>query len=81
MGQHMLTIHGYKVYCEDDLSFWGVRYLAYKMGEEDVVAMFHQVQDQRELDFEDDQHRKFTLVKGENDSFTVVTHNKPSGWL
>jgi hypothetical protein len=77
MGKHLLTIHGYKVYCDDDRAWHGVKHLAYEIGEEEAREMFHRVEQSREEDFEDDDHRHFTLVDGENNSFTVVTHDQP----
>ncbi len=81
MGQHLLTIHGHKVYCDDDPSFHGVKHLAYELPADGTRGLFAQAEAGREVDFEDKNHRKFTLVDGENGSFTVVTHNKPSGWI
>lgn len=81
MGNHLLTIHGHRVTCADDRAFFGVKHLAYKVSEEDVLAMFKQVEAEKEVAFEDDDHRKFTLVDGENGSFVVVATNVSHGWF
>ena len=81
MGKHLLTIHDHKVYCEDDRSYHGVKYLAYKLSDDDCRAMFEQAESQREVAFTDDEDRKFTLVDGENGSFTVVATNVSHGWF
>ncbi len=81
MGKHLLTVHGHKVYAEDDRAFHGVKHLAYEMDEAACRELFSQVENQQQVDFEDDDHRRFALVDGENGSFTVVTHDKPSGWF
>lgn len=81
MGKHLLTIHDHKVYCEDDRSYYGVKHLAYKLSEDEVRAMFKQAEDHREIDFSDSEGRKFTLVDGENGSFTVVATNVSRGWF
>lgn len=74
----MLTVHGHRIYCEDDRAFHGVKYIAYEMEESAARELFKQAQNDREVDFEDDEHRKFTLVDGENLSYTVVTRDRPS---
>ena len=81
MGNHMITIHGHKVYCEDDRAYHGVEHLAYHLKEDESRELFQQAEASHEVDFEDAHNRKFTLVDGENESFTVVTHDKPSGWF
>ena len=81
MGKHLITIAGHKVYCEDDRSYYGVKYLAYKIPDSQALEMFHQVEAQREVDFVDDVNRKFTLIDGENGSFTVVATNVSHGWF
>jgi len=81
MGKHLLTVHDHKIYCEDDRSYHGVKHLAYKMPEDEVRAMFQQVEGQREVPFEDEEGRKFMLVDGENGSFTVVATNVSHGWF
>lgn len=81
MGKHLLTIHGHRVTCEDDRAFHGVKYLAYDMSEEDVLALFAQVEQQKEVDFQDKDSRKFTITDGENGSFVVVATNVSSSWL
>lgn len=81
MGKHLLTIAGHRVYCEDDRSYYGVKHLAYKIPDEEVREMFKQVESQREMDFTDSEGRKFTLIDGENGTFTVVATNTPHGWI
>lgn len=81
MGDHLLTIHGHRVTCDDDRAFHGVKFLAYKMGEEDVLNLFQQAETQKEVEFEDDEHRKFTLADGENGAFVVVATNVSHGWF
>lgn len=81
MGKHLLTIHDHKVYCDDDRAYYGVKYLAYKLPEDQVRQMFQQVEAEREVAFEDDESRKFTLVDGENGAFTVVATNVSHGWI
>ena len=81
MGNHQLTIHGHRVTCDDDRSFWGVKHLAYKLSAEEVAAMFKQTEAEKEVQFEDEQHRKFTLVDGENGAFVVVATHVEHGWI
>ncbi len=81
MGKHLLTVHGHHVTCDDDRAFYGVKHLAYKMSEDEALELFQQVEAQKEVEFEDDEHRKFTLVDGENGSFVVVATNVSHGWF
>ncbi len=81
MGSHMLTIHGHKVYCDSDHEYHGLKYLMYDLDEDSVKELFAQVEHDREVPFEDKEHRKFALVDGENGSFTVVSHGHASGWF
>lgn len=81
MGSHLLTIHGHRVTCDDDRGYYGVKHLAYKLSEEEVLGMFRQAETEKEVEFEDDDHRKFTLVDGENGSFVVVATNVSHGWF
>lgn len=81
MGNHLLTIHGHRVTCDDDRAFYGVKHLAYKMSEEDVRALFQQVEAQKEVRFEDADHRQFTLADGEDGAFVVVATNVSHGWF
>ncbi|MBI3572918.1 MAG: hypothetical protein HY092_01825 [Candidatus Kerfeldbacteria bacterium] len=81
MGKHLLTIHGHKVYCDDDRAWHGVKYLAYDMSEEDVLALFAQVETAKEVEFQDKDSRKFTIADGENGSFVVVATHVSSGWF
>ena len=81
MGDHLLTIHGHRVTCDDDMAFHGVKYLAYKMGEEDVLNLFQQTEGQKEVRFEDDEHRQFTITDGENGAFVVVATHVSHGWF
>jgi hypothetical protein len=80
MGKHLLTVHGHKVYCEDDRAFHGVKYLAYEIEEDACKELFQQAETGQQVDFEDDDHRKFSLVDGENGAFNVVTHEH-HGWI
>jgi hypothetical protein len=81
MSKHQLSIHGHKVFCNDDRAWHGVQHLAYHLEEAECRQMFKDVEEGRTMDFEDDDHRKFTLIDGENGTFTVVTHDKPSSWI
>ncbi len=81
MGKHMVNIHGHKVFCEDDRAKHGLDHLAYHLKEDESHALFQQAEASREVDFQDVHGRKFTLVDGENGTFSVVTHDRPSGWV
>lgn len=81
MGNHQLTIHGHRVTCDDDRAFWGVKHLAYKLNAEEATTLFKQTETEKEVEFEDEQHRKFTLVDGENGAFVVVATHVEHGWI
>lgn len=81
MGNHLLTVHGHRITCDDDRAFHGVKHLAYKLGADEVSALFSQVESEKEVDFEDEDHRKFKLVDGENGAFVVVATNVSHGWF
>lgn len=81
MGKHLLTVHSHKVHCEDDRAYHGVEFLAYKLSEEECVALFRQAEKGQQVDFEDDHHRKFALIDGENEAFTVVATEVSHGWI
>jgi len=81
MGNHQLTIHGHRVTCDDDRAFFGVKHLAYKLGADEAAAIFKQTETEKEVEFEDEQHRKFTLVDGENGAFVVVATHFEHGWI
>lgn len=81
MGNHLLTVHGHRITCADDRAFHGVKYLAYTLSEDDVLALFKQVESEKEVAFEDEDHRKFTLVDGENGAFVVVASSTSHGWF
>lgn len=81
MGKHLLTIHGHRVTCADDRAFHGVKHLAYTLSEDEVLALFKQVESEKEVLFEDTDHRKFSLVDGENGAFVVVATGGSSGWF
>lgn len=81
MGKHLITIHGHKVYAEDDRGNYGLKHLAYKLSEDESRALFEQTENAREVPFEDSDGRKFMLVDGENGSFTVVATNVSHGWF
>lgn len=81
MGKHLLTVHNHKIYCEDDRAFHGVKHLAYEIDEEACRELFKQAEEHNEVDFEDDDHRQFALVDGENGAFTVVTRERHHGWI
>lgn len=81
MGHHLLTIHGHRVTGEDDRSYYGMKHLAYVLSEEEVRELFTQAEQQKEVDFQDRDGRKFTLVDGENGAFVVVATNVSHGWF
>jgi len=81
MGNHTLTIHGHKVYCDDEMDYHGVKHLAYEIDEEACLDLFKQARENHEVDFEDDHDRQFSLVEGENLSFTVVSRERHHGWI
>lgn len=81
MGNHLLTIHGHKVRCDDDRSYYGVKHLAYKLDRDEVLDLFKQCESDKQVDFEDEDHRKFSLVDGENGDFVVVATNVDRGWF
>ena len=81
MGNHLLTIHGHKVRCDDDRSYFGLKHLAYKLGSDEVLEMFKQAEVAKQVDFEDEDHRKFSLIDGENGDFVVVATNVDRGWF
>lgn len=81
MSKHQLTIHGHKVRCEDDRAYYGVKHLAYKLDRDDALEMFRQTEAAKQVDFEDEDHRKFSLVDGENGDFVVVATNVNHGWF
>lgn len=81
MGHHLLTIHGHRVSCDDDRAFYGVKHLAYTLSEDEAKDLFQAAESAKEVEFEDKDHRKFTLVDGENGSFVVVATNVSHGWF
>ena len=81
MGEHQVTIHGHRVTCDDDRAYYGVRHLAYQLSEDEVKELFEQAEAKKEVEFEDNDHRKFTLVDGENGSFVVVASQISHGWI
>lgn len=81
MGSHALTIHGHKVTCADDRANHGLQHLAYHLSEDEARDLFEQCESQKEVAFEDKDHRKFMLVDGENGSFVVVATNVSHGWF
>lgn len=81
MGNHLLTIHGHRVTCDDDMAFHGVKYLAYTLDESAVLDLFKRVEEEKEVEFEDDEHRKFTIADGENGAFVVVATHVSHGWF
>ncbi|MEK7537421.1 MAG: hypothetical protein AAB619_00405 [Patescibacteria group bacterium] len=81
MGNHLLTVHGHRVTCDDERSFFGVKHLAYKLSQDEALELFKQVEAQKEVAFEDEDHRKFSLVDGENGAFVVVATNVSHGWF
>lgn len=81
MGKHLLTIHGHKVYGDDDRSYYGIKHLAYTLSEEETTALFAEAEQNKEVDFQDKDSRHFSLVDGENSSFTVVATNVSHGWF
>ncbi len=81
MGSHLLTIHGHRISCDDDRAYYGIKHLAYKLSENEVLELFKQVEAEKEVAFEDEDHRKFTLVDGENGAFVVVATNVSHGWI
>jgi hypothetical protein len=81
MAKHSITISGYKVFCDSDREYEGLKYLKYTLSEADALALLKQVESQREVPFEDDEHRKFSLIDGENGTFTVVRNEQRSGWF
>lgn len=81
MGNHLLTVHGHRVTCADDRAFFGVKHLAYTMSQDEALALFQQVESDKEVAFEDEDHRKFSLVDGENGAFVVVATGVSHGWF
>lgn len=81
MGKHLLTILDHKVYGDDDRAYYGMKYLAYTLSHDQASEMFSQAEAQREVEFSDEAGRKFTLVDGENGSFTVVATSVSHGWF
>jgi len=81
MGEHLLTIHGHRVTCDDDMAYHGVKHLAYEMSEDEVLGLFEQVETDKEVAFEDKDHRKFKIIDGENGAFVVVATNVSHGWF
>lgn len=81
MGNHLLTVHGHRITCDDDRAFHGVKHLAYELSEDEALELFKQAESEKEVEFEDKDHRKFTLVDGENGAFVVVASNVSHGWF
>lgn len=81
MGKHLLTVHGHKLTCADDRAYHGIKHLAYGMEKEAVKELYEQVERGEPVDFDDDEHRGFTLIDGENGAFTVVARDKQDGWF
>lgn len=81
MGKHMVNISGYKVYCDSDREYYGLKHLKYELGESEAVELLRQAEQEREVSFEDGDHRKFTLIDGENGTFTVTRNDQSSGWF
>lgn len=81
MGNHLLTVHGHRITCDDDRAYHGVKHLAYTLSEDEVLELFKQAESEKEVEFEDKDHRKFTLVDGENGAFVVVASNVSHGWF
>lgn len=81
MGKHMVEISGYKIYCDSDRDYYGLKHLKYTLEESEALELLHQAESQREIEFEDEEHRHFALIDGENGTYTVVRNDKPSGWF
>lgn len=81
MGKHLLTVHGHRLTCDDDRSFFGIKHIAYKLGDDEALELLKQAEAEKEVSFEDEDHRKFKLVDGEDGSFVVVATNVSHGWF
>lgn len=81
MGKHMVDIHGYKVYCDSDREYYGLKHLKYDLDDDASRELLKEAENQREAHFEDTEHRKFTLIDGENGTFTVVRNDQPQGFF
>ncbi len=77
----MVDISGYKVYCDSDREYYGLKYLKYELDDESARELLKQAESQREVQFEDAEHRKYSLIDGENGTFTVTRNDKPGGWF
>jgi len=81
MGRHLQTIHGHKVYADDDRGKKGLKYLAYDLEDEACRALFDQVEKDGQASFTDEDGRAFSLVDGERGSFSVVAEHERRGWF
>lgn len=77
----MVDIHGYKVYCDSDRDYYGLKHIKYELDGDAARELLKQAEHQREVRFEDKEHREFTLVDGENGTFTVVRNDKSEGFF
>lgn len=80
MGKHQQTIHGHHVFCDDERSYYGLKYLDYELSEDESRELFKQAQSEREVDFEDKDHRKFTLIYTHDNTYIVVAEHD-TGWF
>lgn len=80
MGKHQLTIHDHHVYGDDERSYYGIKHLAYELTEDESQELFKQAEAEREVDFEDKDHRKFTLVYNHDNAYIVVAEHQ-TGWF
>ncbi|MFC1662610.1 hypothetical protein ACFL04_00390 [Patescibacteria group bacterium] len=74
-------IHGFKV-MGDKSSKKGLDYLDYRLSYQEVQVFFNQARYRGKAEFEDHEHRNFTLAYNQDGTYTLSQRKKSgSGWF
>lgn len=81
MDQHEIEIHGHRVLSDEDARH-GLEHLHSALSPDESHVFFEMAKKTGQAEFQDSKNNNFTLVAGQNSTFTVVARKPENhGWF
>lgn len=78
MPTHTRDIHGHKVTGEDN-AVKGMDYLDHELSYQEAEVFFRQAKARRQVQFQDDDRRNFTLMSNDDGTYTLQARKESKG--